>query len=114
MKPENILRLSKAHDLVTEVLSAPDRQGAMALILEMRTLLATVYDTEPTIDGEMTPEEVSLMQRGLVIDAIKAVRNRTHIGLVDAKNLVEDVGRKMGLRVDGPNGYHWVSFKTTL
>lgn len=105
MKPETIRHLSAIHDLVTELLTAPDAEGADIRVSEMWNHLVMVKNhvAEAAIDAiGMNAEELELMRSGNIIQAIKDVRNRTGIGLKDAKELVERTGDKLGLRVPDP------------
>lgn len=81
------------------------RKNASALILagEISTAMAmldSIKDTMtnlglaesdlgvPTVDG-LTEDERQMAGRGMLIDAIKAVRSRTGVGLKEAKDVVE-------------------------
>lgn len=108
MKPESINSLGRLREYCNQLLSNPSADPAIGLAM-MRVLLSRVQAAEAsTIDDlDLTREEVEQMKSGFIIDAIKAVRIRTGVGLKEAKEIVERAGVKLGVR--GPNG--WTKFR---
>ena len=52
----------------------------------------------PDLSYGLTPKEVNMMANSQKIHAIKSVRERTGMGLADAKRFVEDAVAKLGLQ----------------
>jgi ribosomal protein L7/L12 len=52
---------------------------------------------EPTASGELAPDVVQLLNGGRKIEAIKVHRERTGLGLAEAKDAVEEFERRYRL-----------------
>lgn len=104
--------LHKAQGLILDM---PNDAGPV--LAEMQTLLtrAIAEETACAEGLDVNASEIELMRQGQVIWAIKEVRQRTGLGLREAKDLVEAAGIKLGFRVPDPTGwggYRWKKFGT--
>lgn len=59
-------------------------------------------ENQKIVFGELTQEELDLLSKNQKINAIKKVRERTGLGLLDAKNMVEKAALAWSLRGNIP------------
>ena len=120
MRHENLDRLHQVVDLVNEVVGANtvvDADGAHVRegpflgeekLASARRIIDDILRAEALADPTtlLTPEETALIagKPRRFIEAIKSVRARTGLTLVQAKELVEQAGDKLGFREPGPWG----------
>lgn len=87
MKPESISTLRHVEKALREM--------DLPLTRYLADDIATVIVSE-NAEAELEPGEIAEITAGDWIEAIKKVRARTHLGLHEAKDLVEKVGERLG------------------
>ncbi len=103
----NLTLRSKKMLKVLKALSAYDiaQLNSVGCAGDLVLRLITTLDEElkkPVLLHGLTPDEFQLCQTGHKINAIRAVRERTSMGLADSKQFVEEALDKMALG-DIPN-----------
>ena len=68
------------------------RKQAAAIVRKLVKKYIESAAGSPLVDGVFTKEEIAEMRNGKKIAAIKLVRDRTGMSLMDCKNLVENNG----------------------
>lgn len=98
LRSERMLKGLSAYDIaqLNTMKGCELHNGPGDLVLRLIMLLDEELRNPEFIYG-LTPPEYTMCQEGKKIQAIKAVRERTRMGLADAKNFVEEAMDKIGL-----------------
>lgn len=64
----------------------------------------SLSNTEPLDDSDLTDEVLRLLERGELIPAVKLYREQSGVCLKDAKEAVEEIGRRHGIESVSSSG----------